>query len=534
MSDIPESTSHYQEADVRLKKSFSLVWMIPIIAVVVGAVMAVQAVMTKGPLVTITFSNASGLVAGKTQVRYKDVTVGLVESIQLNDDLSSVIVKARMDNSIKPYLVDTTVFWVEKARVGAGQVSGLSTLLSGAFIGMDPGSGTESTRKFRALDNPPVVTTGLPGRKFFLNAETLGSLNVKSPVYYKQIKVGEVISFNLKEDGSGVQTQIFVNEPYDHFVKTSSRFWNPSGIDLKLDDKGVSLNTESLTTILSGGIAFDTPVGFEMVTEAEEDAVFHLFRNYDAAEEKHFSIKHYFFAQFSNSVRGLKPGAPVEFLGFKVGEVADMKLEFDVDKVEFKAPVLFYIEPERIHLPDASIVYPEGLIGELVRRGLRVQLKSGNLLTGQLYVDLIFQEKDKTRSIDYSMAHPLLPSVPSDVVALTASVRSILDDMKQIQFKRLGADMHQTLSLLNSNLEKTDELFKNINVETLPQIESSLAALQNTMNALRKSVGNDSDLNQDTRQAMAELADAARAFKVLSEYLAKHPESLIKGKDKSE
>jgi paraquat-inducible protein B len=237
---------------------------------------------------------------------------------------------------------------------------------------------------------------------------------------------------------------------------------------------------------------------------------------------------------FPHSVRGLKPGAAVEFLGFKVGEVVDMKLEFDVDNVEFKAPVLFFIEPERIHLHDESVIYPEGLISEMVRRGLRVQLKSGNLLTGQLYVDLVMQPDAKEQKIDYSLAHPLLPSVPSDVEALTSSVRSVLDDMKQIQFKRLGNDMHQTLTLLNSNLERTDSLFKDINAETLPQIDSALNSLQETMSALSKSVGDDSELNQDARMALAELAEAARAFKVLSEYLANHPESLIKGKDQKE
>ena len=532
MNDISEPTSHFPEADVRLKKSFSLVWLIPIIAIVVGGIMAVQAIATKGPLITITFSDASGLVAGKTQVRYKDVTVGLVETIQLSDDLSSVIVEARMDNSIKPYLVDTTQFWIEKARISAGEVSGLGTLLSGSYIGMDPGEGTKSARLFGALDAPPVVTTGLPGRHFFLDAESLGSLNRKSPVYYKQIKVGEVISYELKEDGSGVKTQIFINEPYDKFVKTSSRFWNASGIDLKLDSKGFSVSTESLTSILSGGISFDTPVGFEMEYEAEIGTVFHLFRNHDASKEMHFFKRNYFFAMFPHSVRGLKPGAPVEFLGFKVGEVVDLKLEFDVDKVEFKAPVLFFIEPERIQLPDESVVYPEGLISEMVRRGLRVQLKNGNLLTGQLYVDLVMQPNAKEQEIGDSLAHPLLPSIPSDVEALTSSVRSILDDMKQIQFKRLGNDMHETLTLLNSNLERTDGLFKEINAETMPQVEAALTSLQDTMSALSKSVGDDSALNQDARIALAELAEAARAFKVLSEYLANHPESLIKGKDK--
>ena len=534
MSENNGSDSYYPEAEVRRKKSFSLIWLIPIIAVIVGAVMAVQAIVTKGPLVTITFDKASGMVAGKTQIRYKDVTVGLVETIHLSDDLSSVIIEARMDNSIKPYLVDTTEFWVETARISVGEVSGLNTLLSGAFIGMDPGEGTESARLFKGRDTPPVVTTGLSGRRFSLVAETLGSINIKSPVYYKQIKVGEVVSSKLMEDGSGVKIQVFINEPYDQFVKTSSRFWNASGIELKLDAEGIQVKTESLTSILSGGIAFETPVGFDMATEADVGAIFHLFRNYAASKEKRFFRRNYYFAHFPHSVRGLEPGAPVEFLGFKIGEVVDLKLELDVEKVKFTAPVLFYIEPERIHTLGDKQITGSGLVEGMVQRGMRAQLKSGNLLTGQLYIDLVIQEKAPARKIDYSLAYPRLPTIPSDVEALTASVRSILDDMKQIQFKRIGNDMHETLTLLNSNLGKTDKLFDEFNVATMPQIEAALTSLQQTMEALRKSVGSDSDLNQDARLALAEMAEAARAFKVLSDYLAKHPESLLKGKDKSE
>ncbi len=534
MSENSGSNAYYPEAEVHRKKSFSLIWLIPIIAVVVGAVMAVQAIVTKGPLVTITFDKASGVVAGKTQIRYKDVTVGLVETIHLSDDLSSVIVEARMDNSIEPYLVDTTQFWIETARISAGEVSGLGTLLSGAFIGMDPGDGTKAARLFGGRDRPPVVTTGLPGRSFSLVADTLGSINIKSPVYYKQIKVGEVVSYQLMEDGSGVRAQIFINEPYDKFVKASSRFWNASGIDLKLDAKGIQVKTESLTSILSGGIAFETPVGFEMATEAEDGASFHLFRNHATSKEKRFFRRNYYFAHFPHSVRGLEPGAPVEFLGFKIGEVVDLKLELNVEKVEFKAPVLFYIEPERIHTLGDKQITGTGLVEEMVRRGMRAQLKSGNLLTGQLYIDLVIQDKATARKIDYSLAYPRLPTIPSDVEELTASVRFILDDMKQIQFKRLGTDLHQTLTLLNSNLERTDELFKVVNADTMPQIEVALNSLQVSMEAIRKSIGDDSDLNQDARLALAEMAEAARAFKVLSDYLAKHPESLLQGKDKSE
>ena len=534
MSENTGLNSSYPEAEVRIKKGFSLVWLIPIIAVVVGIVMAVQAIVTKGPLITITFSKASGVVAGKTQVRYKDVTVGLVESIHLSDDLSSVIVEARMDNSIKPYLVDTTEFWIETARISGGEVSGLNTLLSGAYIGMDPGEGSESARLFGGRDTPPVVTTGLPGRHFYLQAETLGSINIKTPVYFRQIKVGEVVSFKLMEDGSGVQAQIFVNDPYDQFVKTSSRFWNASGIDLKLDAKGIQVKTESLTSILSGGVAFETPVGFEMTAEAKNGAFFHLFRNHSASKEARFFRRNYYFAHFPHSVRGLEPGAPVEFLGFKIGEVVDLKLELDVEKVEFRAPVLFYIEPERIDTLGDMAVSGAGLVDEMVRRGMRVQLKNGSLLTGQLYIDLTIQENAPERQIDFSLAYPLLPTIPSDVEALTSSVRTILDNLKQVKFQQLEADLHQTLTLVNSNLEKTDKMLANLNTSTTPQIEAALTELQTTMNDLRVAFGSNSNFNQDTRLALTELAEAARSIKILADYLANHPESLLRGKDKSE
>lgn len=534
MNDSPETSSDYPQAEVRSKKSFSLVWLIPIVAVVVGMVMAVQAIVTKGPLITVTFSNATGLVSGQTEVRYKDVTVGLVESIHLNDDLSSVLVEARMDNSIKPYLLDTTQFWIETARISGGEISGLDTLLSGVFIGMDPGDGTESERLFEGTDTPPVVTTGLPGSHFFLEAETLGSINIKNPVYFRQIKVGEVVSYQLMEDGSGVRTQIFINEPYDRFVKTLSRFWIASGIDFTLDAQGIQVDTESLTSILYGGISFDTPIGFDEEVEAESGAVFRLFKNHGESLEEHYLKRSYYFAQFPHSVRGLKPGSPVEFLGFKIGEVVDMKLEFDVEKVEFSAPILFYVEPERIHVKNKSVVYGEGWMDEMVRRGLRVQLENGNLLTGQLYIDLVIHESIEVQKIDYSMAHPLLPSVPSDVEALTSSVRSILDDLKMVNFQRIGNDLHETLTVLNRNLEKTDKLFTNLNTTTTPRVDFALEDLRLTLRDLRDSFGSESNLNQDARLALIELTKASRSFKVLTDYLSEHPEAIVSGKDNSE
>jgi paraquat-inducible protein B len=534
MSEDSGSTPDYPAAEVRRKSRFSLVWIVPIIAVFVGVLMAVQAIVTKGPLVTITFSTATGLIAGKTEVRYKDVMVGLIETIHLSDDLSTVIVEARMDSSIKPYLLNTTQFWIETARISAGEISGLGTLFSGAFIAMDPGNGKEARSTFKGRNSPPVVTTGLSGRLFTLEAENLGSITVRTPVYYRQIKVGEVVSYQLRDDGKGVSAQIFINTPYEKFVKTSSRFWNVSGFDLKLDAKGVQINTESLTSIFYGGIAFETPVGFETESVAEAGTLFPLFRNYEKSKEERFYNRDYYFAHFPHSIRGLEPGASVEFLGFKVGEVVDMKLELDVDQVQFLTPVLFYVEPERVNVRGGNMVNGKELMETMVERGLRVQLKSVNLLTGQLYIDLVFDKTAAKKEISYDLSHPLLPTISSDVEALTSSVRTILDGLKKVEFERLGADLETSLSLLNSNLKKTDQLFANLNSQTTPQLGEALQDLRTTMDAVRISLGPESDLNHDARVALSEISEASRSIRLLMNYLSVHPEALLRGKDQSE
>ena len=533
MNENSGLTPEYPAAQVRRKQSFSLVWIVPIIAVVVGILLAVQAIITKGPLVTITFSTAAGLVAGKTEIRYKDVTVGLIESIHLSDDLSTVIAEARMDNSIKPYLLDTTQFWIETARISAGEISGLGTLFSGAFIAMDPGDGKEARTVFKGRNSPPVVTTGLPGRLFTLEAESLGSITIRTPVYYRQIKVGEVVSYQLRDDGKGVRAQIFINTPYEKFVKTSSRFWNASGFDFKLDANGVQISTESLTSILYGGIAFETPVGFEMESEADAGHIFPLFSNYGKSKEERFYSRDYYFVHFPHSIRGLEPGAAIEFLGFKVGEVVDMKLELDVDKVQFLTPVLFYIEPERVVVRDGNIVNGKELMETMVDHGLRVQLKSSNLLTGQLYIDLVIDKTAAKKEILYDLSHPLLPAASSEVEELTSSVRTILDGLKRVEFERLGAELETSLSLLNSNLKKTDQLFADLNGQTTPQLGVALQNLQTTMDAVRNSLGPDSDLNRDARVALTEISEASRSIRLLMNYLSDHPEALLRGKGQS-
>jgi paraquat-inducible protein B len=176
--------SNLPQAEVQRKKQISIVWLIPIVAVLIGGWLAYKGLSEKGPIVMISFESAEGLEAGKTKLRYKDVEIGLVESIRFNADLSRVLVTAELVKEAAPYLTENTRFWVVRPRVTASGVSGLGTIFSGAYIGMDPGKEGEPMRDFKGLEIPPVVTTGMPGRDFLLRANTLGSLDIGAPVYY--------------------------------------------------------------------------------------------------------------------------------------------------------------------------------------------------------------------------------------------------------------------------------------------------------------------------------------------------------------
>ena len=260
------------EAIVKEKKQFSIVWLVPLVALLIGGWLAFKAISEKGPTITITFETAEGLEAGKTKIKYKNVDVGQVESITLAKGGSHVIVTAEMVHGAEDHITENTRFWVERARVSGGGAAGLGTLFAGAYIGLDLGDpGGKPTLSFKGLEIPPVVTTGLPGRHFLLRATKLGSLNIGSPIYYRQIKVGDVVAFKLDEDGRHVDIKIFIHAPHHEVVFQNTRFWNASGVDVSVDASGIRVDTASFLSIMIGGVAFDTPANLEPGAAAEKD-----------------------------------------------------------------------------------------------------------------------------------------------------------------------------------------------------------------------------------------------------------------------
>lgn len=517
----------------RSRGSLALVWLVPVIALLIGGWLAVKTILERGPVITIVFKAAEGLEAGKTRLKYKDVDVGLVTGVGLSQDLTQVVVTAEMKKDFSPHLVDDTRFWVVRARISGGNVTGLGTLVSGSYIGVDVGKAENSQRQFQGLETPPVIRIDTPGREFTLLSSDLGSLDVGSPILFRRLQVGQVKSYELDKKGSGVIFRVFVNAPYDKFVTTNTRFWNASGVDLTVDAGGVKLNTQSMVAILLGGVAFEEPPGDEVWPEAEANREFSLFANHLQAMKNPETRIYRISMSFNESVRGLVPGAPVDFRGIDVGEVTALHAEIDPVSRQTLIVVDANLYPERMRsrqraAADGKDAAKTVAIGPkdlevLVDKGLRAKLQTGNLLTGQLYVTLDFVPDAPKARVDWSRTPAVLPTAPSNLQSLLQTVASLSKKIDKLPIEQIGANLEQTLRAANALIQRLDG-------ELAPEATKVLAEVRETLRTAERVLATESPLQQDAREAMRELSKAAQAFRVLADYLERHPEALLRGK----
>ncbi|MGW8324581.1 MAG: PqiB family protein [Desulfobacterales bacterium] len=526
------STLGAARAVVKPKKSISIVWIVPLVALFIGGWLAYKAITEKGPTITITFQSAEGLEAGKTKIKFKDVEVGQVEEIHLSEDLSQVIVMAQLTRDAKDYLSENTRFWVVRARVVGSGVSGLGTLFSGAYIGMDPGKPGNPSWSFKGLETPPIVTTDLPGRHFTLMAERLGSLDIGKPVYFRQIKVGQVVAYEMDKAGRAIYIKIFIHAPYHELVRSNTRFWNAGGLDVSVDANGIKVNTESLVTLMIGGIAFDTPMDPEPGPAVRKDEIFRLYDKKEDIYKKTYVKKDRWLLYFEDSVAGLSVGAPVKFKGIQIGEVVDINLEFDYDAMAFRIPVIVEIEQERVALTGKRTVTRERGVEMLVEKGLRAQLKQGNLLTGQLYINVDMYTDQPLRKIIYAGKYPEIPTIPAPIEEITRGITKIVDRLEKLPLEQIGKDLRETLAHLNKSTEQLSKIMKNLDETVVPVATDTLERSQTTLTKLDRLLGAESPTGHELKRALTELADAARNISVLADYLGRHPESLVFGKDK--
>ena len=535
------------------KRSLSLVWIIPIIAALIGGWLVVKTIMEQGPTITIQFANAFGLEAGKTHIKYKDFDIGLVKNIVLSKDRQSFIVTAQLVPEAKPFLVKDTDFWIVRPRIAGGQVSGLGTLISGSYIGMNPGKSKVTLEKFVGLENPPAITADRKGKEFVLHATTLGSVDVGSPINYRGFAVGDVVSYQLDPGGKGVTMKIFVNTPYDVLVTENSRFWNSSGIDVTLDASGVQFKTQSLISILIGGLSFDSPAKSVNPSKvAAANSVFTLFPDRDRAMAERRSVEREMVFYFTESLRGLSVGAPVDFRGILVGKVRSINVEFDSATKAFHFPVTvdFDATQLRARLRKGSEAPPESfenyrkVMEVLVAKGLRGQLRSGNLLTGQLYVELDFYPRAAPAKIVWHEELAEIPTVQTDLGAFGERVSALLAKIEKMPLQEMIAQANKTLVSMDATLNKFGKLAERLDGELAPEAVAALQSakraadnMQPLLDAAKRTADNvekltapDAPTQQEIREALQELTRAAESVRVLTDYLQTHPEALIQGK----
>ncbi|AXE31957.1 mammalian cell entry protein [Chromobacterium phragmitis] len=509
----------------------SLVWLIPVVAALIGGWLAVHAILSRGPSITISFQNAEGIEAGKTRIKYKDVEIGEVISVKLSPNRQAIIATAQLSKDAADYLAEDSRFWVVRPRVSGGGVSGLGTVLSGSYIGMDIGKSEARKSDFVGLETPPIINADLPGQTFTLRADNLGSLNTGSPVYFRRVPVGQVVGYELEPKGGFVKVAVFINAPYDRFVSANSRFWHASGVDVSLSANGLNVSTQSLAAIALGGIAFETPLADNAgIPLSDRNFILHDTR--DKALQNPDREMQPFRLRFRQSLRGLTIGAPVDFRGITIGEVTAIGVQYVPERKDFDMTVDIRTYPSRLDsLSRGGRISGKLSPQALVANGMRAQLRSGNLLTGQLYVALDFFRDAPPAKLAVKGGLPELPTIPGDLEELQRVLQRIVKKLDAIPFDSIGQEADASLKSLQQTLDSVKRLSDGLNNQTVPQASKTLEQLQQTLEATRQTMKADSPLQQDVRSAAQEVKETARSFRALADYLDRHPEALVRGKE---
>ncbi|MFO1432297.1 MAG: MlaD family protein [Candidatus Competibacteraceae bacterium] len=539
------------EAMVERRRGISLVWLIPLVAALIGGWLAYKTITEKGPSISIAFKDGSGIEPGKTKIMYKAVEVGLVKTAILSKDLSHVEVTADMHKEMAPHLRESTEFWVVRPQVGLKGITGLETLLSGVYIGMAPGTG-EPQRRFIGLAQAPLVQVDTPGRRFMLLADKLGSLQANSPIYFRDVQVGEVLGSDLTGDFQKVQIPIFIYSPYEQLVRSTSRFWRRSGLNVSLNAQGLDVQMESLAALALGGVTFETPgLEDEQVLPSPANTRFRLYESHDEMLAAGYTQKVAYEMFTDGSVRGLNVGAPVEFRGIQVGVVKAIQVVPDKGTGKLLIAIVFDFEPERLQAsreynPTRDEAVTRKHIERLVAQGLRASLQTGNLLTGQLYVDLNFYPADVGKQqVAYGGEYPVFPSMPSTLDQLQTTAQDLLVKLKKLPLDKIGDELlgtikganrllsapewADTLRSLDATLKDLQKLSRSVDQRLAPLMNTAEQALSSARKTL-EGIEPGTPTTVDLANTLDEVAAAARSIRELANYLERHPEALIYGK----
>ena len=553
MSDVLEQRAAVPRATTRRSRRISAIWIIPLVAVAIGGWLAWDTWSKQGPTIRISFDSGEGLQAGQSQLKFKDIVFGTVKSLELASDHTHVVVTVATTHEAKPLLTDQTIFWVVKPRLFAGNVSGLETLLSGSYIGMLPGeAGGKAQHRFVGHEDPPILLANVPGHTFVLKAKKLGSISLGSPVFYRDLSVGEVLGWDIADMAEYVTIRAFVRAPYDSYVHDETRFWNASGVSVKLAGAGIEVQMESLKALLLGGIAFETPTAEIHTAVTAENHVFPLFADRDAANNASYTRKIPMISYFPGSVKGLAPGSEVTVHGLKVGQVTEVRLTYDRANDTVLAPVRYEIEPERVVGVGVRVFKTDAeSVEALLKGGLRASLQSASLITGQQVVALDFVTDAPPVPVTKEGEDFVLPTTEGGGFAgLASSANDLLGKVNQIPFDQIGKSLNGILKSINdatqgpqlkkaltdlsAMIASAQAMMQRLDTKQLPQLtadlEKTLTSANKLVLSLDSGYGDNTKFNRDLDRLMAQTTDAVRSIRALTDLLARHPEALIKGR----
>lgn len=546
--DVPEAIP---AVEVREERWPSPVWLIPLTALLIGLWLLFQNWYQKGPVITVQFSSAEGIESGKTEVRYKAASVGKVKRLRLSDDLKYIETDIELSREMGKHLGNDARFWIVRPRIGRSGISGLTTFFSGTYVGMDPGTNTDRQDFYQGEDRPPVIAPSENGRRFFLLADSLGSMDVGAPIFYKQLQVGEVIDYKLLANKNQVRLEIFIRDPYFEFIHKNSRFWNASGAEFKLSASGIDFRMESLTSLLVGGIAFDNPPTMDTGEISADGSEFVMYTSYSQAQEKQYAQRQYYVMYFNGSVRGLSVGSPVEFQGIPIGKVENIDLTLNSKSLEVRIPILVSIQAQQFDekLDDAQA---EELLRQLVKKGLRAKLETASLLTGQKVISLSMEKSPSSAEIiktQFYREFPTINSTGDDLPAMAADVLTILQETLEGLKKLVNSGkLDKTVDNLNSLLIEADKAVKDaqsaiqaLNKTTLPgvnrnldlvgeEVSKTMQKLQGSLAQIDRLTAQNSPTQYQLNEMLEEITAASRSVRSLAETLQRQPQSLLRGK----
>lgn len=536
---MSESEPTAAKPDLKATKRWNLVWVIPILAVFIGSWMIWKNISSKGAEIQIHFETADGIIAGKTEIKCRSVTVGKVTKVELAKDLQSVEVTCTMNVDTDHLLRKGTLFWVVRPRVSAADVSGLGTLLTGVYVELDPGDGAQGSRKWMGLETPPATSKSVPGLRMTLVTEDGGSLSAGAPIYYRGFEVGRIESRKLDSEGRRISFSAFIGEEYQTLVHSNTKFWNTSGVDISAGVDGLKLRTPSFQSMVSGGVSFALLEGDSPGPQAQDGSVFDLHEDAESATSSTFEPTFELLLLFDQSVRGLRVSAPVEYRGIEIGRVKSISFDYALDRENKRIPVLVEVDPSALRPSGASVSKDEEILilADAISKGLRASLKTGSYFTGAMFVDFDYYPDEMDKGLSYIDELPVLPTMISGLAQLEVKLVSIMEKIEALPLDEalenlsiVADESKKALAQIEGAAAAAREVMENPEFKALPaEVRASLAAFDKSVT----SMGPDGNIQGDLLRTLDEFRSAVRSVESMTDTIEEKPNSLLFGKEDS-